>query len=183
MRLPPSTPRIRFRQFNHDDLDGLIALDADPDVMMFIDWQPPTRSEQRDTLTITIREYERWPNHGRYAAETLDGEFMGWFSLVVHDDPLVPELGYRLRRKFWGSGIATEGARALIDYAFESLGAMRVEAETMFVNTASRRVMEKSGMRYVRTFHVHFDDPLPGTDQGEVQYVITREEWEKRSRS
>lgn len=50
----------------------------------------------------------------------------------------------------------------------------------MFVNRASRRVMEKCGMSYVRTYHVHFDDPLPGTEQGEVLYEITREQWSAR---
>lgn len=47
----------------------------------------------------------------------------------------------------------------------------------MTVNTPSRATMASVGLRYVRTFHQDFDDPLPGTEQGEVEYAITREEW------
>lgn len=47
----------------------------------------------------------------------------------------------------------------------------------MAVNTRSRRVMEKCEMRHVATFHVAFDDPLPGTEHGEVRYAITRSQW------
>lgn len=68
--------------------------------------------------------------------------------------------------------------RALIARAFIRLGAAVVWAETMAVNTASRRVMEKCGMRHARTLHPWFDDPLPGTEQGEVHYEITREQWQ-----
>lgn len=91
----------------------------------------------------------------------------------------VSELGYRLRRRVWGQGLATEGSRALIDHAFAHLGMVRISAESMAVNTASRRVMEKSGMRHVRTFHGSFDDPLPGTQFGEVVYEILREDWQR----
>jgi RimJ/RimL family protein N-acetyltransferase len=47
----------------------------------------------------------------------------------------------------------------------------------MAVNLASRRVMSKAGLRHLRTFHVDFADPLPGSDAGEVEYAITRDEW------
>ena len=84
------------------------------------------------------------------------------------------ELGYRLKASAWGRGYATEGARALVRKGFDELGVRRVWAETMAVNRASRRVMEKVGLRYVRTFHVHFDDPLPGAEHGEVEYELRR---------
>jgi RimJ/RimL family protein N-acetyltransferase len=108
-----------------------------------------------------------------------DGRFLGWFGLLVDSvDPLVVELGYRLRRSEWGRGLATEGSRALIEHAFARAGAAKVVAETMAVNTASRRVMEKAGMRHVRTFQGVFEEPLPGTDSGEVAYEICRDEWQ-----
>ena len=53
----------------------------------------------------------------------------------------------------------------------------RVIAQTMAVNTASRGVMSAAGLTYVRTYHPEFDDPLPGAEQGEVEYEITREDW------
>jgi len=54
----------------------------------------------------------------------------------------------------------------------------RVWAQTMAVNSRSRRVMEKAGLAYVRTSHEEFDDPLPGTEHGEVEYALTKAEWE-----
>ncbi|WP_433687349.1 GNAT family N-acetyltransferase [Micromonospora carbonacea] len=90
------------------------------------------------------------------------------------------ELGYRLRRAAWGRGLATEGSRALLRHAFATVGLARVWAQTMAVNTASRRVMEKAGLRYVRTFHLDWDDPIEGTEHGEVEYELLRAEWAAR---
>src|SRR5439155_17559031 len=87
------------------------------------------------------------------------------------------ELGYRLRFSAWGKGFATEGARALIHKAFTELPLDRVWAETMAVNTPSRRVMERAGLRHVRTYLLAFDDPIPGTEQGEVEYELWRDQY------
>jgi hypothetical protein len=116
---------------------------------------------------------------GRWAAEDLTGgTFIGWLSLQPSDEGSTRELdlGYRLRRSAWGHGYATEGARALIHKAFTALGAQRVFAQTMAVNTRSRRVTEKSGLRHTRTFHLRWDDPIPGTEHGEVEYELLRED-------
>lgn len=91
------------------------------------------------------------------------------------------DAGWRFRGAAWGRGLASEAARALIDRLFLD-GAARVFAQTMAVNERSRRVMERLGLRFVRTFHVDFDDPLPGTELGEVEYELDRREWEARGR-
>jgi len=77
----------------------------------------------------------------------------------------------------WGKGYATEGSRALVDKAFGELGATRVWAGAMAVNAASRRVMEKAGLRFVRLFHADWPCKIPGDEHGDVEYAITREEW------
>lgn len=61
-----------------------------------------------------------------------------------------------------------------MDLGFGQLGLSRIWAQTMAVNTGSRRVMERAGLGYVRTFHLAWDDPLPGAEQGEVEYAIAR---------
>jgi RimJ/RimL family protein N-acetyltransferase len=53
----------------------------------------------------------------------------------------------------------------------------------MAVNAASRRVMEKAGLKYARTFHMEFEDPVPGTAYGEVEYELFRDDWERARRS
>ena len=75
--------------------------------------------------------------------------------------------------------MATEGAKELIDLAFASLGADRVWAQTMTVNTASRRVMEHCGLRYVRTFHLEWAEPIAGTEHADVEYEMTRAAWDR----
>ena len=84
-----------------------------------------------------------------------------------------------LRRSAWGKGYATEGSRALVRMAFTELAARRVYAETMAVNQGSRRVMEKGGLRLVRTFRQPWPDRIEGDELGDVEYALTRTEWEK----
>jgi RimJ/RimL family protein N-acetyltransferase len=70
----------------------------------------------------------------------------------------------------------------LLHKAFGELGAQRVFAETMSVNRGSRNVMEKAGLRYIRTFFQDWPDKIEGSELGEVEYALTREEWEAGDR-
>jgi RimJ/RimL family protein N-acetyltransferase len=87
------------------------------------------------------------------------------------------ELGYRLKRSFWGKGFATEGARALIAYGFDQLGLDSIMAQTLQRNLASRRVMEKLGMRV----ETEFTYPGEGlsfwttAERAAIRYSIHRE--------
>ena len=176
------TERLRLRRFTVADVDLLVALDADPQVMRFINGGRPTpRAEiEDDILPAWLEYYERYPGYGFWAAlERATSAFVGWFHLrpADVDVPHVPELGYRLRAASWGRGYATEGSRALVELAFRELGAERVTAETMAINTGSRRVMEKAGLRYVRTFHQDWPDKIDGDEHGDVEYALTRAEW------
>ncbi len=67
----------------------------------------------------------------------------------------------------------------LIDVAFTVLGARRVTAQTMAVNNRSRAVMERCGMYHTRTYHLEWNHPLPGTEEGEVEYEIRRDDWQR----
>jgi RimJ/RimL family protein N-acetyltransferase len=154
----------------------LVALDADPEVMRYITGGKPS---PRDEVERIVR---RSLGH-RWVAFERDGDaFVGWFGLRpvgAHER----ELGYRFRQACWGRGLATEGALALIDVAFTQLDTTRLWAHTMTVNRASRAVMERCGMRYVRTFHLEWPEPIEGTEEGDVEYELTRDEWERRRSS
>lgn len=172
------TGRLTLREFTADDLDDLVELDSDPEVMFHITGGRATsRAEMADeVLPHWLAFHRTGDGFGFFAAhERPGGAFTGWFHLRPGHDGA--ELGYRLRREFWGRGYATEGTRALIDKAFTDLGVSRVYAETMAVHTASRRVMEKAGLRFVRTFHADWPDRIPGDEHGDVEYALTREEW------
>ena len=189
MQIFLETERLVLRRFTEDDVDHLVELDGDPDVMHFITGGRPTpRHEiETDVLPAFLGYYERFAGYGFWAAiEKSTGRFIGWFHFRPAKDspPDEVELGYRLRRAAWGKGYATEGSRALIDKGFAELGVQRVVAFTMVVNVASRRVMEKAGMRLVRTFHQPWPDRIEGEEEGDVEYAVLRSEWEEaRTRS
>jgi RimJ/RimL family protein N-acetyltransferase len=126
-------------------------------------------------------QHQRHHGLGYWAAiERSSGEFLGWFGLARENpDSDDAELGYRLRRRVWGQGYATEGARALVRACFTELGVRRVFAYTMAVNLASRRVMEKAGLRHVRTYVEDWPDPIEGSELGEVVYELTFEDWQR----
>lgn len=111
-----------------------------------------------------------------------DDDFLGWWDLSpdrpVPSLPSHAEAGWRLERRHWQHGYATEGASELFGYGFTTVGLSEVWAETMAVNEASRRVMTRLGMRHVRTDDRSWEESPPGTEHGEVVYAITREEWE-----
>jgi RimJ/RimL family protein N-acetyltransferase len=171
------TEQLVLRRFSHADVERLSPLHSDPDVMRFLNGG---RAASRREIE---REYrERFAKDGYWAAiERATDDFIGWFGFHPREDrgPHEFELGYRLRRSAWGRGYATEGSRALIRKGFTELGVRRVFAETMAVNLASRRVMEKSGLEYVRTFHEDWSDPIAGAEHGEVEYALTRAAWER----
>lgn len=182
-----TTARLLLRRFTAADVEALVELDSDPAVMRYITGGRPTPRERitEETLPAFLAYYTRTPAFGYWAAhERSTGAFVGWFHLrprrgAATDDP---ELGYRLRRSAWGKGYATEGSQALIEKAFAELGARRVYAETMAVNAASRRVMEKAGLRYVRTMHQDWPEYVAGAEHGDVEYAVTREQWESGKR-
>lgn len=178
------TDRLVLRRFTEDDVDLLVELDADPEVMRYINGGEPTsRAEVVDeVLPALLGYYKRYPGYGFWAAiEKSTGEFLGWFHFRPKEGGFAdePELGYRLQRSAWGKGYATEGSRALIDKGFAEFGVQRVFAETMAVNTGSRRVMEKSGLRFVRAFRAQWPVRIPGDEHGDVEYALDRDEWEQ----
>ncbi|WP_051265558.1 GNAT family N-acetyltransferase [Nakamurella lactea] len=177
------TKRLTLRRITTDDVDNLVELDADPDVMFWITGGRPTPREEvvDDILPAFLDYYRRYPGYGFWAViEKSTGGFLGWvhFRPAEGDPADDAELGYRLKKSAWGKGYATEASRAVLDRGFADFGVRRVHAETMVVNTASRRVMEKCGLSLVRIFHQDWPDHIPGDEHGDVEYAITREEWD-----
>lgn len=179
------TERLVLRTFTEADVDNLFDLDGDPDVTHYLTGGRPTpRDEvQQSILPRFLAYYQDGLRFGFWAAvEKSTGDFLGWFHFRPRagTSPDQPELGYRLRKSAWGKGYATEGSRALIDQGFAEQGVQRVTAETMVVNTRSRRVMEKCGMTPVRVFHQEWPDHVEGDELGDVEYALTRAQWERQ---
>jgi RimJ/RimL family protein N-acetyltransferase len=188
------TRRLILRRFGEADLENLVALDADPEVMRFLNGGIPTPREviRSQVLPRFMQLHAGHSGFGYWAAiEKATGEFLGWFGFCPRSADRADdvELGYRLRRSVWGKGYATEGARALIRKGFAELGVRRVFATTYGDNVASRRVMEKAGLRFVRAFRLSAaeltgDDAtyVASADQwdgDDVEYALVKAEWEE----
>jgi RimJ/RimL family protein N-acetyltransferase len=180
------THRIQLIPLSDEHLEHEVELDADPEVMRYLGaGRARTREEVEELHRGRLAIAGRVPGLGFWAG-FVDREFVGWWILEpperADQGPVVwqAELGYRLLRRHWRKGLASEGARELIRYGFEDVGLVRIFAETMAVNAASRATMTSVGMEHVRTFHLDFDEPMPGSELGEVEYAISREQWHDR---
>ena len=180
------TPRIQLVPLSDDHLRYEVELDADPEVMRYLgNGRARSRREVEIIHRRRLAAASRIPGLGFWVGFVADA-FVGWWILEppqrADQGPVEgqAELGYRLVRRSWRQGLASEGARELLRHGFEDLGLVRVFAETMAVNAASRATMASVGMRHVRTFQLDWDEPLPGSELGEVEYAITRDEWRAR---
>jgi RimJ/RimL family protein N-acetyltransferase len=169
------TDRLALEPVTDDHLPLLVELNSDPEVMAFILGRAATPEE-------TYAEWRRRLDHQSDESRGLgywigfeDGRFVGWWSASAFEGhPELAGVGYRLRRDAWGRGLGTEGALLMVDRAFADPQVEKVVASTMAVNTASRAVLEKVGFRHTDTWHEQWDDPIPGSEEGEVGYTISR---------
>ncbi|GAT34439.1 protein N-acetyltransferase, RimJ/RimL family [Terrimicrobium sacchariphilum] len=149
------TDRIRLRQWREEDFAPFAALTADPEVMRYF---PATLSEEESSAyaqrchdLIAERGWGFWA-----AEEKQSGEFIGFLGLHIPTAPLpfMPcvEIGWRLARKWWGKGFATEGARGALEFGFRELDLDSIVSFTALVNTRSEAVMKRLGMQREATF-------------------------------
>jgi uncharacterized cupin superfamily protein/uncharacterized protein (DUF952 family)/RimJ/RimL family protein N-acetyltransferase len=170
--------RLRFRYFSDSDLDNVIAIDSDSEVMKYISGGvPATREESVETLSRVQYLNSKQNGFGVFAAELKStGEFVGWFCLKPLYGTGENELGYRLLRKFWSQGFATEGAEAIRDMAFSKIGLDQIVAITDPENIKSEKVLKKLGMT------LNGLRELPGNQGVKMEvnfWELTRLSWRK----
>jgi RimJ/RimL family protein N-acetyltransferase len=178
-----TTERLRLRQWKQEDFPAFAKLNADPEVMKYY---PDTLSEQESNDMAqrfeAIIAFKGW---GFWVVEKLDEEeFMGFVGLhePTYDLPVTPcvEIGWRLARKYWGHGYASEAAKASLMVAFEKLGLPEVYSFTSVLNTKSLAVMERLGMANMKQ---NFEHPmiLDGSPLREhFLYKIDKKSWTER---
>lgn len=144
-----TTKRILLRPFHQSDLGHLTEMLSDEVVMRPTGFRSAQSSERtQELLTKWIGEGQQ--ELGVWAAqERSSGEFVGWFMLKKTTSA-DPEIGFMLPQSQWAKGYASEVSAALLHYAFVTLKVSRVIAKTLADNFASRRVLEKIGMRLVQ---------------------------------
>jgi RimJ/RimL family protein N-acetyltransferase len=168
------TQRLLLRPVVAADLEHFAPMDADPEVMRYVaDGRPRSREAAAAGVTRLV---ETWRDHGFgiFAARLRDtGEVIGWVGLAVPAflPEVLPavEIGWRLRREFWGAGYATEGARVALRWAFVERKLDRLISIRHPDNIASGRVMAKLGFTFERATTV------PENGRPCVVYELTRD--------
>jgi len=143
---PMTNDSLILRQWRDDDLEPYAGMNADAEVMRFFP-KPLTRAESRESLA-RLRAGIAQRGWGLWVVE-VDGAFAGFTGLAeptfaAHFTPAV-EIGWRLRREYWGRGIAHAAALNVQAYAFERLKLPELVSFTAAINLRSRRLMERLG--------------------------------------
>jgi ribosomal-protein-alanine N-acetyltransferase len=131
--------------------------------------------QAHDTIAYVRNQYDRY-GIGRWAViDKATQDFVGWsglkFETTVRDDMDYYDLGYRLRRKYWGQGIATETSLAALKYGFETLELEEIFAGAHVDNIGSNKVLQKVGLRLIEVFEFDGDD--------HNWYGISKSDWLK----
>jgi RimJ/RimL family protein N-acetyltransferase len=170
-----TTERLILRRWRESDREPYARMNADPRVMEF--FPEPLSGAESDLLMNRIEADFEKHGFGPCAAELVeDHSFIGFIGLNVatfpaHFTPCV-EIAWRLSAAHWGRGLATEGAREMVRYAFEVLRLNELVSFTVPANVRSRRVMEKLGMTHNAVDD--FDHPELPTDHSLCRHVLYR---------
>lgn len=152
------TERLIIRALLPTDIEGIFALDSDPEVHQYLGNQPVQTKEQAAEVLAFIRQQYVTNGIARWAIidkETQD--FIGWTGFkyitdVTNSHQNYYDLGYRLRKKYWGKGIATESAIACLDYGFNQLDFKEVFAMADCANVGSNTILTKLGFTRKEAF-------------------------------
>jgi RimJ/RimL family protein N-acetyltransferase len=179
------TARLHLRSFGQDDIELLFKLESDPAVRVFLDSAPPLRWRQYKEKAINLlRALSAEASRANFWMAVLKEteESIGCFHLLPNKRSSdVIELGYCLKPSFWEQGLATEGSRKILQYAFLTRQLDCLMAETLTLNTRSRRVLEKLGMEF-RCDFVYPRHIFPGwsdTKRQGVRYFLSRARWSR----
>ncbi|WP_341904996.1 GNAT family N-acetyltransferase [Fluviicola taffensis] len=143
------TPRLYLREMTPEDAEAAYILNLDPEVLRYTGDDPFQSVEEAKTFLENYASYRtygfgRW---GMILKET--GEYLGWCGLKYTPELDEFDIGYRLMKKFWGKGYASEAAEACMKLGFEQFDMKTIVGRAMPTNLASVRVLEKIGLTYL----------------------------------
>jgi [ribosomal protein S5]-alanine N-acetyltransferase len=161
MKIFAETSRTLLREITMEDTDPFFEMDSDPEVHRFLGTQPIKNKDQIADMIKYIRQQYIDNGIGRWAiVDKSTNQFIGWTGLklvkdIMNNQTNYYDLGYRLIRKYWGQGFATETARASLSYGFDKLNLNEIIATVHCENAASNTVVGKLGFTFCETFYVH----------------------------
>lgn len=148
--VPLKTERLELRRYRRSDEEEVFhVIGEDPKVNQYISWRPcVTREGTRKFIQLHLEQYRSDQSFFGWAIEK-DGRFIGsigTFHMDIENESC--EIGYNIGSKYWNQGIATEALTKVLSFLLQSVGLHKVYASCHEENLASRRVMEKAGMKY-----------------------------------
>jgi ribosomal-protein-alanine N-acetyltransferase len=168
------TPRLRGTRVAPDNFADYFALYQEPRVSatLTVDGQPLPEAETRERFARKLALWEEYGYGLWFFRDRADGRFVGYCGLQPADqwDPPTVELLYATLPDFWGRGLTSEMAAAILHVGFAQLNLPEVVSYALPTNRASQRVMEKQGLRYERDI-THSGLP-------HRFFRLTRDEWQ-----
>jgi ribosomal-protein-alanine N-acetyltransferase len=162
------TQRLRLRHFTPNDADELHRIYSNPELFKYMSNEKPLLWEQTRTVINSIIESWQHYNFGVWAlVDKRNQKLIGHCGLKYLENTLEVQIGYLLLKRYWGKGLATEAALASLKYGFEVMKLPKIVAVAKPENIASRRVMEKVGMKYEKDAYYY--------NNNVVYYSISRE--------
>lgn len=169
------TERLLLREVDLLDKEDFFEMDSDPEVQKHVG-NRPVKSLSQVTATIKSlqEQYKLFGTARLTVVHKATNEVIGWagikyFDEIVNNQNGIYELGYRFKRKHWGYGYATEAAKAVLEYAFNTLQLSKVVALTELENDDSKKVLKKLKFKRVETFYFH---QVPAD-----WFELSKEEW------
>lgn len=157
MQNPPETHRLLFREIVASDAEAMFEMDADPAVHLYLGNNPIKHIDECYPIIENLQWQHKTFGFARMAVVLKEtNEFVGWAGLKrernLPDRGIYIDLGYRFLKKHWGKGYASEAAAAFVDYGFNVLKLETINAYADMGNAASRKVLERVGLRFIETF-------------------------------
>jgi RimJ/RimL family protein N-acetyltransferase len=150
-----TSSRLGFRTWAHRDIQQMTLLNSDKKVMEFFPFLP----SEKETVEFIHRMQNQFLENGfcYFPVDLLETDtFIGFIGLSMQqfDSDFTPcvDIGWRIHKKYWGQGLATEGALECLAYAKNDLQLNRIHSMAPKTNLKSIKVMEKIGMTYVKDF-------------------------------
>ena len=160
-RDPIVTDRFILREIDERDVEGLFALDSDPEVHRYLGNKPQTDIKQAEAVIEKLQGQYAEHGIGRWAViDKVTQDFMGW-SGIKYEENVRPDayydIGYRFRKEFWGKGVASETASLWLHLGFTELDLDEICGGAHVDNGASNHILQKIGLQFSESFEFDGD--------------------------
>ena len=170
------TERLILRPWRQEDLEDFYEYARVDGVGQMAGWLP---HKSKETTQMIL---DSFITHKKTFALELDGKVIGSLGIESYKEEEFPELdrlqgrsiGYVLSKDYWGHGLMPEAVKTVQKYLFDEAGFDFLVVSHYVWNGQSRRVIQKSGFRYLKTIQLN---TRYGTIEDTLVYILRKEDW------